>query len=104
MAEAHHDDHGNTPAAWFLTISWIAVWTGGAIMIMMDGSVLLWSVVTLAASAVCAAVAGVMKKAGLGRQTPRLPVVAPAADVEKADGPEAEERNEEAETAAAGGR
>ena len=25
-AEEHHDDHGNTVSAWFLTVSWIVAW------------------------------------------------------------------------------
>lgn len=78
MAEEHHDDHGNTPAAWFLTVSWFVVWSIGATMIILGGPVVLWSVITLAVSAVCAIVAGVMKKAGLGRTQPRVAPVDPA--------------------------
>lgn len=79
MAEEHHDDHGNTPAAWFLTISFLVVWTIGAVMIILGGPVVLWSVITFAASAVCAIIAGVMKTAGLGRKTPRVAPIAPSA-------------------------
>lgn len=86
MAEEHHDDHGNTPAAWFLTISWMVVWTIGGTMIILGSGVILWSAITLAVSAACAVVAGVMKKAGLGRTTPRVAPVAPGApDVERID-------------------
>ncbi|MDS1269350.1 HGxxPAAW family protein [Lipingzhangella sp. LS1_29] len=72
MAEAHHDDHGNTPAAWFLTVSWTVVWSAGAAMIILTEDVLVWSLVTLGVSVVCAVISGVMKKAGLGRKHPRV--------------------------------
>lgn len=75
MAEAHHDDHGNTPAAWFLTVSWMVIWIIGGVMIIATENVVLWSLIALGASVVSAAVAGLMKKAGFGRTTPR---VAPA--------------------------
>ncbi|ASU83477.1 hypothetical protein CDO52_12385 [Nocardiopsis gilva YIM 90087] len=76
MADAHHDeaheDHGNTLAAWFLTLSWIVVWTiAGVAIIVADGKVVLWSTIALVASVVCAVVSGVMKKAGMGRKEPR---------------------------------
>lgn len=72
MAEAHHDDHGNTPAAWFLTVSWITVWTVGAAAIILGNSLIWWSLATLGLSAMCAAIAGLMKRAGLGRKSPRV--------------------------------
>ncbi|MFC4561386.1 HGxxPAAW family protein [Nocardiopsis mangrovi] len=74
MADEHHeehDDHGNTVAAWFLTLSWIAVWTVAGVAIIGGADLVTWSAIALGASVVCAAVAGVMKKAGLGRRTPR---------------------------------
>ncbi|GAA1777898.1 HGxxPAAW family protein [Streptomonospora arabica] len=72
MADEHHEDHGNTLAGWFLTLSWIVVWTAAALMIMLiDQDVVLWSTVALGLSIVCAAVAGIMKKVGLGRRHPR---------------------------------
>lgn len=72
MADEHHDDHGNTVSAWFLTVSWIVVWSAAAfVIVFMGGDVLLWSGITLAVSVVLAVVAGVMKKAGLGRKEPR---------------------------------
>ncbi|CAM3973389.1 hypothetical protein GCM10009799_07650 [Nocardiopsis rhodophaea] len=76
MADAHHDeaheDHGNTLAAWFLTLSWIVVWTiSGVAIIVADGKVILWSTIGLVASVVCAVIAGIMKKAGMGRRAPR---------------------------------
>ncbi|GAA3743521.1 HGxxPAAW family protein [Salinactinospora qingdaonensis] len=72
MAEAHHDDHGNTPAAWFLTLSWIVVWSvSGAAIIFFGQGLLLWTVLGLGASVVCAIIAGAMKKAGMGRKQPR---------------------------------
>ncbi|MFD6952772.1 hypothetical protein A6A08_09850 [Nocardiopsis sp. TSRI0078] len=72
MADEHHEDHGNTVSAWFLTLSWIVVWSAAAFAIVaMGGSVLLWTAIALGVSVVLAAVAGVMKKAGLGRKEPR---------------------------------
>ena len=71
MAEEHHDDHGNTLSAWFLTTSWIVVWTVAAVAIIAGQDLLVWTVAALVLSIVCAAVAGVMKKAGLGRTAPR---------------------------------
>ncbi|MUL40793.1 hypothetical protein FZ103_06290 [Streptomonospora sp. PA3] len=71
MADEHHEDHGNTVAGWFLTLSWIVVWTAAGVAIMFDENVVMWSAVALGASVVCAAVAGIMKKAGLGRKHPR---------------------------------
>ncbi|GAA3727283.1 hypothetical protein HDA32_003666 [Spinactinospora alkalitolerans] len=76
MADAHHDDHGNTPSAWFLTISWIVIWSVAGVAIILGRDLITWTAVALGASVVCAAVAGVMKKAGLGRKTPRpLPML-----------------------------
>lgn len=69
--DEHHEDHGNTVAAWFLTVSWIIVWTAAGFAIILDENVVMWSAVALAASVVLAAVAGIMKKAGLGRKHPR---------------------------------
>lgn len=74
MADAHleeHDDHGNTVSAWFLTLSWIVAWTVAAVIIIMGGSLIMWTTIALVASIVLAVIAGVMKKAGLGRTTPR---------------------------------
>ncbi|WP_017540487.1 HGxxPAAW family protein [Nocardiopsis halophila] len=74
MADAHHEeheDHGNTVAAWFLTISWIAAWTVAGAAIILGGDIITWTLVGLGASVVLAVVAGVMKKAGLGRKEPR---------------------------------
>ncbi|GAB2510803.1 HGxxPAAW family protein [Nocardiopsis aegyptia] len=71
MADEHHEDHGNTLSAWFLTASWLAVWTVGGVAIIMGGDFLLWTALTLGVSVVCAVIAGVMKKAGLGRKEPR---------------------------------
>ncbi|QBI53941.1 HGxxPAAW family protein [Streptomonospora litoralis] len=71
MADEHHEDHGNTVSAWFLTTSWIVVWTAAAGAIIVDENVVMWSLVALGASVVCAAIAGIMKKAGLGRRHPR---------------------------------
>ncbi|MBR8741528.1 HGxxPAAW family protein [Nocardiopsis sp. MG754419] len=74
MADAHHeehDDHGNTVSAWFLTVSWIVAWTVAAVAIIAGGDLVTWTIVSLVASVVLAVVAGVMKKAGLGRKEPR---------------------------------
>ena len=74
MADAHleeHDDHGNTVSAWFLTLSWIVAWTVAAVIIIMGGSLVTWTIIALGASVVLAVIAGVMKKAGLGRKAPR---------------------------------
>ncbi|MEU3020973.1 MULTISPECIES: HGxxPAAW family protein [unclassified Nocardiopsis] len=74
MADAHHeehDDHGNTVSAWFLTVSWIVAWTVAAVAIIFGGALITWTVIALVASIALAAVAGVMKKAGLGRKEPR---------------------------------
>ncbi|MDT0303391.1 HGxxPAAW family protein [Streptomonospora wellingtoniae] len=72
MADEHHEDHGHTLAGWFLTMSWIVVWTAAGLMIILvDQDVVLWSVAALGLSVACAAVAGIMKKAGLGRKHPR---------------------------------
>ncbi|MFC7328358.1 HGxxPAAW family protein [Marinactinospora rubrisoli] len=72
MADAHHDDHGNTPSAWFLTASWIVVWSIAGVAIILGKDLVTWTVVALAGSVVCAVIAGVMKKAGLGRKSPRV--------------------------------
>ncbi|MFW5417434.1 hypothetical protein J0910_12555 [Nocardiopsis sp. CNT-189] len=74
MADAHHEeheDHGNTVAAWFLTISWIVAWSVAAVGIMIGGDMAAWTGIALGASVVLAVIAGVMKKAGLGRKEPR---------------------------------
>ncbi|MBQ1083826.1 MULTISPECIES: HGxxPAAW family protein [unclassified Nocardiopsis] len=74
MADAHHeehDDHGNTVSAWFLTVSWIVAWTVAAVAIIFGGALITWTVIALVASIALAAVAGVMKKVGLGRKEPR---------------------------------
>ncbi|MDE3720307.1 MULTISPECIES: HGxxPAAW family protein [Nocardiopsis] len=70
-ADEHHDDHGNTVSAWFLTVSWIVAWSVAAVAIIFGGDLITWVVVGLVASVVLAVVAGVMKKAGLGRKEPR---------------------------------
>lgn len=71
MADEHHDDHGNTVAAWFLTISWTVVWAGAGTGIVLGGDLVLLTVIGLGASVVCAVIAGLMKRAGLGRKEPR---------------------------------
>ncbi|MFD0777065.1 HGxxPAAW family protein, partial [Streptomonospora algeriensis] len=71
MADEHHEDHGNTVAAWFLTASWIVVWTAAGLAIMFDENVVRWTAVGLGASVGCAVVAGLLKKAGMGRKHPR---------------------------------
>lgn len=74
MADAHHeehDDHGNTVSAWFLTLSWIVAWTVAAVAVIFGGDLVVWTVIALVASVALAAVAGVMKKVGLGRKEPR---------------------------------
>lgn len=71
MADEHHEDHGNTVAAWFLTLSWIAIWTVAGVAIIFGQDLILWTGIALAASVVCAVIAGAMKKAGLGRTTAR---------------------------------
>ncbi|WP_159942217.1 MULTISPECIES: HGxxPAAW family protein [unclassified Nocardiopsis] len=111
MADEHHEDHGNTLSAWFLTLSWIVVWTVAATAIILGGALVTWTVVALAASAVCAVIAGVMKKAGLGRKEPR-PVpptreeweagrgtAAAATQAEPADAPPAEALDPDAHSA-----
>ncbi|WP_017615870.1 HGxxPAAW family protein [Nocardiopsis salina] len=70
-AEEHHDDHGNTVSAWFLTVTWIVAWTVAAVAIMMGGALVLWTAIALGASVVFAVIAGVMKKVGLGRKEAR---------------------------------
>ena len=70
-ADEHHDDHGNTASAWFLTISWIVAWAVSGIAIIAGGSLITWVAVALGASVVLSIIAGVMKKAGLGRKAPR---------------------------------
>ncbi|WP_285728635.1 HGxxPAAW family protein [Nocardiopsis sp. ATB16-24] len=71
MADEHHEDHGNTVSAWFLAISWIVVWTVAATAIVLGGALMTWLAVTFGVSIVLAIIAGVMKKAGLGRKEPR---------------------------------
>ncbi|PDP86261.1 hypothetical protein CQJ94_17850 [Glycomyces fuscus] len=72
MADEHHDDHGNTLSAWFLTVSWIVAWSvAAAVIVFFGGDLLVWTAVALVASIVLAAIAGVMKKAGFGRKEPR---------------------------------
>lgn len=71
MAEEHHDDHGNTLSAWFLTVSWAVVWTVAAVAVIAGQSLITWTIVALVGSVACSVVAGVMKKAGLGRTAPR---------------------------------
>ncbi|GAB3205918.1 HGxxPAAW family protein [Marinactinospora thermotolerans] len=71
MADEHHDDHGNTLSAWFLTLSWIVLWSVAAVFIVLGSSLITWTAIALVGSIVCAVIAGGMKKAGLGRKTPR---------------------------------
>jgi hypothetical protein len=71
MADEHHEDHGNTVAAWFLTLSWIVVWTVAGVAIILGRDLVTWTAIALAGSVVTAAVAGGLKKAGLGRKAPR---------------------------------
>lgn len=74
MADAQHeehDDHGNTVSAWFLTLTWIVAWTVAAVAIIAGGDLVTWTIIGLVASVVLAIIAGVMKKAGLGRTAPR---------------------------------
>ena len=74
MADANHeehDDHGNTVSAWFLTLSWIVAWTVAAVAIIAGGKLITWTIIALVTSVVLAIIAGVMKKAGLGRKEPR---------------------------------
>lgn len=71
MADEHHEDHGNTVAGWFLTVSWIVVWTVAAVAIIIDENLVMWSVAAGGVSVVCAVIAGIMKKAGLGRKHAR---------------------------------
>lgn len=72
MADEHHDDHGNTVSAWFLTLSWIVAWSVAAFAIVFMGADLLtWTAIAFGASVVLAVIAGAMKKAGLGRKEPR---------------------------------
>lgn len=70
-AEEHHDDHGNTVSAWFLTVSWAVAWIVAAIFIIMGGGLILWVSIALGASVVFSVIAGVMKQVGLGRKEPR---------------------------------
>ncbi|WP_017604483.1 HGxxPAAW family protein [Nocardiopsis alkaliphila] len=74
MADAHHeehDDHGNTISAWFLTITWIVAWAVAAVAVIAGGALVTWTIVALVASVLFSVVAGVMKKAGMGRKAPR---------------------------------
>ncbi|TQN31450.1 hypothetical protein FHX37_1354 [Haloactinospora alba] len=71
MADEQHEDHGNTVAAWFLTVTWIAAWSIAALAIILGKDFVLWTAVALGASVVCAVISGVMKKFGLGRTSPR---------------------------------
>ncbi|MFD3686730.1 HGxxPAAW family protein [Nocardiopsis sp. NPDC058631] len=71
MADEHHDDHGNTVSAWFLTISWIVAWTVAAVAIILGGGLVMWTLIGLGLSVVLAVIAGIMKKVGLGRKEPR---------------------------------
>lgn len=110
MADEHHEDHGNTVAAWFLTLSWIVVWTAAGLAIMFDENVVRWTALGLGASILCAVVAGLLKKAGMGREHPRpTPLTREAwealraerADAAGAEDPAKTEAGEEHETAAA---
>lgn len=70
-AEEHHDDHGNTVSAWFLTITWIIAWVVAAVAVILGGGLALWTGIALAASVLFSVVAGVMKMVGLGRKEDR---------------------------------
>lgn len=104
MADAHHEeheDHGNTVAAWFLTISWIAAWTVAGAAVILGGDIIVWTGVGLGASVVLAIVAGVMKKAGLGRKEPRpVPPTREQWESERAKGTEAAKSAEKTDKAA----
>ena len=100
MADAHHEeheDHGNTVAAWFLTISWIAAWTVAGAAVILGGDIIVWTGVGLGASVVLAIVAGVMKKAGLGRKEPRpVPPTREQWESERAKGAKSAEKTDKA--------
>lgn len=70
-AEEHHDDHGNTVSAWFLTITWIIAWTVAAVAVILGGGLAMWTGIALSASVLFSVIAGVMKKVGLGRKEAR---------------------------------
>lgn len=71
MADEHHEDHGNTIAAWFLTVSWIVVWAVAGVAVILGQDLFLWTGIALGGSVACAVISGVLKTAGLGRRTPR---------------------------------
>ncbi len=73
MADEHHEDHGNTLSAWFLTVSWIVVWAVAGVSTILGGSLILWTVVALVLSVACAGIAGALKLAGFGRKGARIP-------------------------------
>ncbi|WP_046471674.1 HGxxPAAW family protein [Allosalinactinospora lopnorensis] len=92
MADEHHEDHGNTVAAWFLTLSWIVVWSVAGVGIIFFGKdVVQWTVIGLVLSAVCAVIAGALKMAGFGRKEPRpSPLTAEEWAAQQEDAAEAE--------------
>src|SRR5699024_7467313 len=57
-AEEHHDDHGNTVSAWFLTVTWIVAWTVAAVAVILGGSLVMWTGIALGASVVFSVIAG----------------------------------------------
>lgn len=71
MADEHHEDHGNTVSAWFLTITWVVTWSVAAFAIVLGGDLVWWVAVALSGSVAFAILAGVIKKAGFGRRVPR---------------------------------
>ncbi|RNL86499.1 HGxxPAAW family protein [Halostreptopolyspora alba] len=71
MSDEHHEDHGNTLSAWFLTVSWIVVWSVAGVYIMFGGDLIRWTIVGVVLSLACAGIAGALKLAGFGRREPR---------------------------------
>ncbi|MEV2274848.1 HGxxPAAW family protein [Nocardiopsis sp. NPDC049922] len=103
MADEHHDDHGNTVSAWFLTLSWIVAWTVAGVAIIFGGGLVQWTVIALGLSVVLAIIAGVMKKAGLGRKEPR-PVPPTREQWEAARKAQTKDSNANREVAATAGK
>ncbi|MBB4931019.1 hypothetical protein F4561_001839 [Lipingzhangella halophila] len=71
MADEHHEDHGNTLSAWFLTLSWSAAWSVSGVFIILGGDLIQWTIVGVVLSVACAGIAGALKMAGFGRREPR---------------------------------
>lgn len=72
MADEYHEDHGNTLSAWFLTVSWIVVWSVAGVYIMLGGELVRWTIVGVVLSVACAGITGALKLAGFGRREPRV--------------------------------